>query len=76
MIQCKYVRYYTNEKRYIYFGITKLGWERFDAHNAKAIATNKPLMCKMNPNNYCQMCEHNCYGQAGDELKAYEVVNA
>ena len=30
LIQHKYVRYYRNEKNYIYFGITQLGWTRWE----------------------------------------------
>lgn len=30
LIQHKYVRYYRNEKSYIYFGITQLGWTRWE----------------------------------------------
>lgn len=31
LIQQKLVRYYVNEKRYIYYGITEFGWNRWDA---------------------------------------------
>lgn len=30
LIGWKYVRYYRNEKGYIYYGITKLAWERWE----------------------------------------------
>jgi predicted transcriptional regulator len=30
-IEQRYVRYYKNEKDYIYYGITQLGWERYNA---------------------------------------------
>ena len=31
LIQHKLVRYFRNDKGYIYFGITQFGWERWDA---------------------------------------------
>lgn len=30
LIQHKLIRYYRNDKGYIYFGVTEFGWERWD----------------------------------------------
>ena len=45
LIQHKYVRYYVNERRYTYYGVTALGWTRWDAKVASEVASTSEDVC-------------------------------
>lgn len=62
LIQHKYVRYYVNDRRYTYYGVTALGWTRWDAKVADEVEQEDVPGCCNDKNGYCTKLDKPCDG--------------